>query len=263
MYGNFPMTVRNLLVTAGIVGAAVVAPSASHAADPWSGPYAGLFAGYAWGRAEATEATDPALLFPFYNGVATPYRFDPDGAFAGAAAGYNWQSGAVVAGVEGEIGYLGLRGSVIDPNGIAIFGTPDTETSLRSDFYAALSARLGIAAGPALLYVKGGGALLRARASTIDPCVAPPAGCGTGTLTMNGSETMLGWSIGGGAEWAFAPRWTVKAEYVFFDFGNIDTAGTSNVPGEFYRQSIDVTAHTVRLGVNYRFGASAPLAVRR
>ena len=53
-------------------------------------------------------------------------------------------------------GYLGLRGSAIDPNGAAIFGTPDTETSFKSDFYAALSGRFGFAAGPALLYVKGG-----------------------------------------------------------------------------------------------------------
>jgi outer membrane immunogenic protein len=257
------MTARNLLDAAGMVGAVVAAPPVARAADGWAGPYAGLFAGYAWGRAEATEATDPALLFPFYNGVATPYRFDVDGGFAGAAAGYNGQWGMIVAGIEGEVGYVGLRGSVIDPNGTAIFGTPDTETSFRSDFYAALNARLGIAAGPALLYVKGGGALLRARASTIDPCIAPPAECGTGTLTMNGSETMLGWSIGGGAEWAFDPRWTVKAEYVFFDFGSIDTTGTSNVPGEFYRQSIDVHAHTVRLGVSYRFGAPAPMVVKR
>jgi opacity protein-like surface antigen len=158
---------------------------------------------------------------------------------------------------------IGLRGATIDPNGTAIFGTPDTETSFRSDFYAALGGRLGVAAGPALIYVKGGGALLRARASTIDPCVAPPAGCGTGTLTMQGSETMLGWLIGGGAEWALDPRWTVKAEYAFFDFGSIDTAGTSNVLGEFYRQSIDVTVHTVRLGLNYRFAAPAASVVKR
>lgn len=229
----------------------------------WDGPYAGLFAGYAWGRAEAGEATDPTLPFPFYNGVPTPYRFDPDGAFAGGTAGFNWQWSNVVAGIEGEIGYLGLRGSTIDPNGTIMFGTPDTETSFKSDFYAALTGRLGVAVGPALLYVKGGGALLRARASTIDPCVAPPVGCGSGMLTMTGSETMFGWTVGSGVEWAIAPQWTVKAEYAYFDFGNVDTAGPSNVPGEFYRQSIDVTAHSVRLGVNCRIGAPSPLVVKR
>jgi outer membrane immunogenic protein len=254
------MRFRNSFLLAASLAVCVSAPDAAQAAGPgnWSGPYAGLFAGYAWGKADASEATDPALPFPFYNGVPTPYRLDTDGAFAGATAGYNWQWGALVAGAEAEIGYLGLRGSTIDPNGTLMFGTPDTTTSFRSDFYAALSGRVGAAFGLALLYVKGGGAALRAKASTVDPCIAPPAGCGTGTLTMTGSETMFGWMLGAGAEYTFASRWALKAEYAFFDFGKIDTAGTSNLPGELYRQSIDVTAHTVRLGVNYRFGAPAP-----
>lgn len=249
------MRLWNLGVVAGVAGMVLLGPGEVRAAGVqiWAGTYVGLFAGYAWGEAEATEATDPSLPFPFYNGIATPYRFDPDGAFAGASAGFNWQWSTVVAGIEGELGYLGLRGSTIDPNGAIMFGTPDTQTSFRSDFYAGLSGRFGLATGPVLLYVKGGAALLRAQASTIDPCVAPPVGCGTGLLTMRGSETMLGWSLGGGAEWAFDPRWSVKAEYQYFDFGSIDTAGVSNIPGEFYRQSIDVTAHSVRFGVNYRF----------
>jgi opacity protein-like surface antigen len=44
-----------------------------------------------------------------------------------------------------------------------------------------------------------------------------------------------------------------KAEYAYYDFDSIDTAGPSNVPGEHYRQSIAVTAHTVKAGLNYRF----------
>lgn len=54
------------------------------------------------------------------------------------------------------------------------------------------------ATGSALLYVKGGVAALKARASTIDPCIAPPATCGTSTLTIQGSKTMVGWSLGAG-----------------------------------------------------------------
>lgn len=218
---------------------------------------AGVVAGYGWGRARATEAFDAGTGF-FYNITGTPYGFDADGVLAGATAGYNWQRGALVAGLEGEIGYFGLRGSAIDPNGTA-FGTPDTVTSFRSDFYAALNARLGAALGGALVYGKGGVALLNTRASTIDPCIAPPAGCGTGTLSMHGSKSMLGWSLGGGVEWSTNPRWTAKVEYVYLDFGKISTAGARNVAGEFYRQSIAVNAHSVRFGVNYRFAGPAGL----
>jgi len=219
----------------------------------WDGPYAGVYAGYAFGRAEATEPFDSNTGF-FYNITGRSYGLDANGALGGFTAGYNWQRGAWVAGIEGEIGYLGLDGKGIDPNGTAL-GTPDTETRFRSDFHAALNARLGADVGRVLIYVKGGGTLLNARASTVDPCVQPPATCGTTTLSMHGSKVMLGWTAGGGAEWRIGPRWTAKFDYSYFDFGSIETSGPSSTAGEFYRQRIDVTAHTIKLGLNYRFTA--------
>lgn len=123
------------------------------------------------------------------------------------------------------------------------------------EFDGALNLRLGVVTGGALLYVKGGVAALKARASTIDPCVAPPASCGTSTLTMRGSKNMVGWSLGGGVEWAIGPRWTAKLDYIYFDFGSIRTAGTVGpaASSEFYTQSIGVTVHAVKAGVNYRW----------
>ena len=97
----------------------------------------------------------------------------------GGTVGYNWQSSALVLGLEGEIGYLGLDGSRIDPNGIAI-GTPDTTTTFKSDFYAAITGRLGMPVGNVLYYAKGGGAFLNAKATTIDPCIAPPVAVASG-----------------------------------------------------------------------------------
>ena len=77
---------------------------------------------------------------------------------------------------------------------------------------------------------------------------------------MTGDKVMVGWSAGGGIEWMFAPGWSAKAEYAYFDFGKVHVAGASSVPGEFYRQSVDVTTHTAKVGINYRWGA--PLAAR-
>ena len=71
---------------------------------------------------------------------------------------------------------------------------------------------------------------------------------------MSGDETMFGWTVGGGVEWAYAANWTAKVEYGYLDFGQIDTTGSSNF-AERERQSIDVTAQTVKLGLNYRWGA--------
>jgi outer membrane immunogenic protein len=227
------------------------APAVVAAAPAWSGLYVGLFAGYGWGRAEATAPYDGNTGF-FYNFLGASYAFDADGFFGGGAVGYNLQSGAIVYGLEGEVGYLGLKGSALEPNDLP--ASTDTVTRFKSDLYGAIYGRLGVAAGNALLYGKGGVAFLNAEASTIDPC------CGATTLVMTGDKLMVGWSAGAGIEWMFGAGWSAKAEYAYFDFGKIDTAGPSSVPGELYRQSIDVTAHTVKLGVNYRFGA--PIVAR-
>lgn len=226
------------------------APAA--AALAWNGPYAGLFGGYGWGRPEATEPINADTGF-FYNVGSTPYSFDADGFFGGGTLGYNWQPGALVLGLEGEVGYLGLEGSRVDPNGIAA-GTPDTTTRLKSGFYSAVTGRAGLPMNNILFYAKGGGTFLDAKATTIDPCIAPPAGCGIGTLSMSGDKTMFGWTAGGGVEWAYAANWTAKVEYAYYDFGDLDLTGVSTFT-QHERQSIDVTAQTVRVGVNYRWGA--------
>jgi outer membrane immunogenic protein len=229
---------------------AAEAPAAGATAVDWSGPYAGLFAGHGWGRAKAAAPFDEGPGF-FYNFGGESYSFDANGAFAGAIAGYNWQWNAPVVGMEAELGYLGLRGSTLDSNGPPL-GFDDTTTSFKSDFYGGLFGRLGVGVGSMLLYAKGGGAFLNARASTIDPCVAPPAGCGTETLTMRGAKTVAGWSVGGGTELAVTRQWSVKAEYAYFNFGRVGTSGVSSA-GDPYTQSVGVRAHTTRIGVNYRW----------
>ncbi len=65
---------------------------------------------------------------------------------------------------------------------------------------------------------------------------------------------MFGWTAGGGVEWAYAAHWTAKVEYAYFDFGTLDTTGASNF-AKRETQSIDVTANSVRVGLNYRWGA--------
>ncbi len=240
-----------------MLACAPVAATPLHAPE-WAGPYLGLFGGYGFGDTQTTAPLNPQNGF-FYNFGGESYSVDSDGFFGGVTIGHNWQSGTLVAGLEGEIGYLGLRGSALDPNGV-VSGFPDTETRLRSDMFGALSARLGIANGPLLFYAKGGAAFLRAHASTTDPCVAPPAGCGTQTLTMNGDKTMTGWTIGGGLEWLLATNWTLKVEYSFLDFGTLNMTGISSV-NEAHGQTVDVIVHAAKFGLNYRF-APPPLATK-
>jgi outer membrane immunogenic protein len=253
------------MIVAGAVSLAALAPMAAKAADmptyapppmvevapafSWDGFYVGLFAGYGWGDVDTTELFNTPFLI-YYNGTGAPYSLDNnDGFFGGAQIGYNWQWDWLVLGVEGEIGYLDLGGSRVDPNSLA-FAAGDTVSKFDSDFYASLTAKAGIAANNFLIYAKGGVAWLSGDGSTVDACNVFP--CGGGLINATGGETMTGWTLGAGVEYAFSNNWSVKAEYMYMDFGDFNVGGVSN-GGLYFNQTMDVTANTLKVGVNYRF----------
>jgi len=77
------------------------------------------------------------------------------------------------------------------------------------------------------------------------------------TTTGNNKD---GYTVGGGLEYLFAPNWSAKAEYQYYNFGNTNFAtAPADIAGRGFRND----EHTVKLGVNYRFGwGGAPVAAR-
>jgi opacity protein-like surface antigen len=143
---------------------------------------------------------------------------DPSGFLGGVQAGYNYQVAPNwLIGIEEE--FSGTTAS-------------DTSFGFRSDhnWYDTLSGRLGYVMGPWLLYAKGGAAWMNADYSVPD-------------ISVNVTRT--GWNIGGGAEYMLAPRWSVKAEYNFLDFGKEDIG----ILGD----RVDTQVHQFKVGVNYHF----------
>ena len=68
-----------------------------------------------------------------------------------------------------------------------------------------------------------------------------------------------GWTVGAGLEYMFAPNWSAKAEYQYYNFGNTTfTAGPAAIVGTRFRDD----EHTVKVGVNYRFGWGGPVAAK-
>ena len=108
-----------------------------------------------------------------------------DGVFGGGTVGYNYQTGSFVFGVEADFGGAGLTGNWND--GIAAHTDGNFWAKNDANFYADVTGRLGYAAGPASLYVKGGWAFL----ALISPSVvtfAAPTGRRTPTeALMDGS----------------------------------------------------------------------------
>ena len=186
----------------------------------WTGFYIGAHVGGVWAE---DKATDGGLWQSYqdqaYSNVTRSFTTNADGVFGGGTAGYNFQTGSFVFGVEADFGAVGLTGSWND--GALTGFTPTTKGYIwgksNDSFYADVTGRLGYAVGPALFYVKGGWAFLD------NPISIGGHWNSDWSKSVNGLD---GWVIGGGVEYLFAPSWSVKAEYLYFDFGNTNVGWT-------------------------------------
>ena len=209
------------------------APAVYNPAFSWTGFYLGGHVGHGWGNHEvSSDGFDQVHVF----------NYDSDGVFGGAQIGYNWQTGNLVLGIEADAGYLGVKGDDFVDDGFT-GEIADTEFGA----YGVLAGRLGIAADRALFYVKGGLAVaaIETVAGDLDDDGNRFQCCDTRL-----DETLYGYAIGSGVEYAFASNWTMKAEYLYMNFRNEtaevnDSASTSNH---------ETDLHTVKFGVNYKFG---------
>ncbi|MEL6297148.1 MAG: outer membrane protein [Pseudomonadota bacterium] len=202
------------------------------AAFSWTGFYFGGHLGYGSGDS-TTSGESPGAFDGNPDAVST----DPDGIFGGVQLGYNYQSGSFVVGIEADVGYLGIDDAAeVDDEGFA-----DHEYGA----YGVLALRLGIASNRALFYAKGGLALAEIDTKAGDLLAA--GGPDESDLTSF-DETYVGYAIGGGIEYAVTDRWTLKAEYLYMDFGSEDS--TNDDGNDF---STDHELHTAKVGLNYKF----------
>jgi outer membrane immunogenic protein len=207
----------------------------------WTGFYIGANCGGAWGR---TETSNTAPFGGFDDFVPYSYTNEPDGWTCGGQLGYNWQFNRVVFGIEGEAGWLDLEQRLdgLGPN-------VDDMVAVSYDWYATLTGRLGLAWNRALFYVKGGAAWARINNTATDLVSFPPPVIDATDFVTN-TDTRTGYAVGGGIEFAFAPNWSVKAEYLFMDFGSYTSS--LNLDGDTFEFRNEV--HTAKVGINYRFG---------
>lgn len=190
----------------------------------WTGFYAGLNAGYAFG--------DAHTALPF-NGPAVTSAYD--GFIGGGQIGFNWQTGAAVFGLEADIQYADVKGSEILP-----LTTVTAANTL--DWFGTARARAGYAFNGILPYVTGGFAFGRNAYQFTDITTGNGAG---------GTATHTGWTIGGGVEFMVREAWSVKLEYLHVDLGSHDTI--RGVPFANEVTPINLKFDFVRMGVNYRF----------
>jgi opacity protein-like surface antigen len=214
---------------------------ASTSAHSWTGPYVGASAGGTAGNTPWTHSTD------------TPVNPDYGGYLAGAQAGYNYQLGRVVAGVEGAYNWSNARGAGHTPFDLNNAATwTDGNLTFEDELLAlgTVTGRLGYTFGPALFYAKGGLAFgqLKEGVHVIPIPGFPIPGSNSEPSTIWAS----GWTAGGGMEFALTDSWSARAEYMHyelgkksFDQGNIGKPEISSTKGD-----------SVQIGVNYHLGVS-------
>jgi outer membrane immunogenic protein len=194
----------------------------------WTGFYIGGHVGGAFAGSDAFGNNNGRFLGG--GQVGFDYQFAP-----------NW-----VVGIEGQYSWLGGGNN---NNGLAF--VPAGLATLDNRGIGSVTGRLGYAWGPVLLYGKGGYAVVD-RDLSVTQAGVPVAY----TTSGRGKD---GYTVGAGLEYMFAPNWSAKAEYQYYDFGKTTfTAGPPALVGTSFKND----EHTIKAGLNYRFTWGGPQVPR-
>ena len=239
---------KTLLVTASLIalGAAAPAVAADLAARPytkapamiaavydWSGFYIGANGG--WGSSRNNWDS----VAPFVVGGEGSHN--GNGGTVGGQVGYRWQAGALVFGVEAQGNWADFKGS----NASTLFG-PNSINNSKVDAFGLFTGQIGYAANNFLFYAKGGAAVTSNKYRINNAA-------GT-LLASTGDDTRWGGVVGVGAEYAFAPNWSIGLEYdhLFMQDRTYNFTTPTGVAFGSDRIRQDVDLVTARL--NYKFG---------
>jgi len=190
------------------------APVAMASVYNWTGFYLGLVGGGAW-----EDANSPRM----------------QGGFVGGTAGYNWQTGNVVFGLEADGAWADVSASTAGTIVVPGVGGIPASLSSKTDAMGTVRGRIGYAVNNVLFYGTGGYAWIDNKLTAT-----------LGALSASDSKWHSGWTVGAGVEAFIAPQWSIKGEYLYRSLG-----GETYFAGALPTGTLNL--HTVQLGVNYHF----------
>ena len=235
----------------------------------WTGFYIGVNAGGVWGTGN-TQSTLYSYGVPwlgsFYNGSLGS---GGSGFIGGGQAGYNWQTGAMVLGVETDFDGTSLSRSVsgVGPTFAGLTGNwaawnGDSllyNGSARMSWLGTTRARVGFVATPdnrLMIYGTGGLAYGGGEANlSVYDYNSNVAWYGSK------SDTRVGWTIGAGAEYAITNNITIKGEYLYYNLGTTNETAVPTIltpaatifNGSYATAKVTYEGSIFRAGVNYKF----------
>jgi opacity protein-like surface antigen len=233
----------------------------------WTGLYIGANAGKAWGRFSTdtvfTDATLGVPVGPVLASSNSPSKLQRG--LVGGTAGYNWQSGVWLAGVETDVQFSHQRAptsaacapAICASDAIGVDTPVTTNVSHNLDWFGTARGRVGALITPdAIVYATGG--LAFGEIEHIG--VISPISIGNDYFV---SRSMRGgWVVGGGIEARLAGNVTGKVEYLHMDFGRYSALATNigNVDPVNVNFNSHISEDLVRLGLNYKFDPVAAYA---
>ncbi len=203
------------------------------AAYDWSGVYLGINGG--WGTEHRCfDSITAAGTF-----IAADGCHNTSGGVAGAQIGYRFQTGSWVYGLEFQGDWANLSGSN------ASILTPANTNRSRMDAFGLFTGQVGYAFNTALLYLKGGAAVVADRNDILSNGVV---------IATASGDNRWGGAIGGGVEFSFAPNWSAAVEYDHLFIANNNTNFTTTAGALVSSDRIGGGTDMVTVRVNYRWG---------
>jgi outer membrane immunogenic protein len=221
------------------IGAPAYAP-AIIAPPTWDGLYGGFNIGGRWLNEKFSSTTSP--LSPANNAADaffdanSPGTISAAGAMGGLQAGYNWQFGNIVAGIEADANVM-LSRSNRTVNAISF-----TESIQSPGFLATVRPRLGWAIDHRfLVYATAGYAFETVQ--TVD-----------GSPPVDEIARQSGWTAGAGLEYAFSRGVSAKIEYLYVGLGTFNSQGQVFATNDLSIWKHNLSDNIIRVGMNFHLG---------
>ena len=269
----------------------LVHPTVVAAPYSWTGVYIGVNGGYGRSNSEVdvSSTVTSCLTFPpcpaansalgraSVAAIPPVFATNPKGGIAGGQIGFNYQAGAWLVGLEADLAWSGMKGTNAQ-TGLAFVGPPLPTATIsaaaaadqRLNDFGTIRGRLGfLPVNPLLVYVTGGLAFAEMKSNTTvaEACNPTLATCGGSFLPVivSISRARIGATVGGGLEYAFAPGWSLRGEYLYFNLGStyslapLNLMSTAAAPSAALVTAVVQSSTTefsgsiVRAGLNYKF----------
>jgi outer membrane immunogenic protein len=248
--------------TASAADLAVRAPVVYAPVFTWTGCYLGVNGGWI-GSDESYRSHYDTWLAPTAADLAViadtnnSYGPQDSAGTVGGQFGCQSQIGNWVIGGEWDWNYSGLTEDNLwvwnDPNNFfANVNSFTQRTHKEFDWFSTVRARLGLAWDRVLVYATGGFAYAAFDAYTQVDWLDAANFLIANQFAGSYRERRIGYTVGGGLEWAFANNWTAKAEFLYLDFGSFDYVSPDG-GGNYWYTSVDTKEYVARIGINYLF----------